>query len=170
MEENLPELTEKQDKFLKYYFQNGRNASKAYRYAYDSKASERTVWVESSRLLKNPKVTPWIEYYKTKTEEFAQKEMEYTVQDCANDLDSALLTALESLDKQGNPNLSAILKAIELKGKLHGKFKDQVELHGGAVVQMSEIKVDDKNLTFNIGSESSENSEVKDDTDSSTDA
>lgn len=159
---DLPELTEKQDKFVQYYFKNGRNASAAYRLAYDSNAKEKTVWEESSKLLKHPKVAPWIEHYKANVKEVFEEDIIYTTQDCVNELNSLFTMAIESRDKNGNPNVSAAVKIVESKGKLYGLFKDQIQLSGGAIVQMGEVKAGEQTLSFNIGADN--------DIDSSTDA
>lgn len=153
MENDLPRLTDKQSQFLMRYFQNGRNASDAYRYAYNSDAKEKTIWEESSKLLKHPKVTPWVEYYSQNNKENTQKEIEYSVQDCMNELNSLITMAIESKDRQGNPNLSAALKGVELKGKLKSLFKDEAKSSCNLTVKMGEIKAGEQPLTFNIGAE-----------------
>ena len=64
---DLPKLTDKQKIFVMRYVINGNNASEAYRFAYNAlRMSEESVNVEASRLLKNPKITPWINYNKKK--------------------------------------------------------------------------------------------------------
>ena len=64
MVQNLPKLTYKQQKFVMRYVQNGGNATEAYKFAYEcSGMSNDTIHSEASKLLKHPKVAPWIEYY-----------------------------------------------------------------------------------------------------------
>lgn len=129
--ENLPKLTEKQQTFLIRYFSNGKNASEAYRFAYNSNGNEKTVWTEASELLKNPKVSPWLEYYEQNCQEAITNELRYSAQDCFNELESLRVMAIESRDKYFNPNVNSAIKAVELKGKLAGHFKDKVEVSGG---------------------------------------
>ena len=149
--EDLPTLTQKQNAFLQRYFTNGNNASEAYRYAYNTNAEASTVWKEASNLLHNPNVTLWIEYHNKNIKENAKNEMLYTVQDCMNEIKESQLMAVESRDKFGNPNISAFQKGIELKGKLFGLFKENLDITAGAVVQMGEIKAGETPLEFNIG-------------------
>jgi phage terminase small subunit len=54
-------LTEKQAKFLKIYLANGRNGADAYKTAYDTKMSPQNCSVEANKLLRNPKIAPYVE-------------------------------------------------------------------------------------------------------------
>ena len=64
---DLPTLSEKQMVFVMRYVLNNFNASEAYRFAYNCEnMSNESVNVEASRLLKNPKIALWIDYYKKK--------------------------------------------------------------------------------------------------------
>lgn len=66
----LPILTEKQNMFVKEYLLNGNNATEAYRTVYAKETtSTATCCVEASRLLKNPKITLWIDEYKKTIQE-----------------------------------------------------------------------------------------------------
>lgn len=149
--EELPKLTQKQNAFLQRYLINGNDASEAYRFAYDTQAKASTVWSEASKLLKNPNVTQWIEFHKKNIKDFAEKEMIYTIKDCMKEIQESQLMAVESTDKFGNPNVSAFQKGIELKGKLFGLFKENLDITGNTVVQMGEIKAGEIPLEFNIG-------------------
>ena len=51
-------LTAKQRAFVDAYLQNGRNAARAYRAAYDTSASPQRVAEEAAKLLKHPKIAP----------------------------------------------------------------------------------------------------------------
>ena len=76
----------------------------------------------------------------------------YTVKDALNELDELKNIALNSLDKNGNPNVSAALRAIEAKAKIAGLYKQNLAPTQN-VVQMSEIIVDGEQLKLNIGEE-----------------
>ena len=56
-------------------------------------------------------------------------------------------------DKYHNPNVNAAIKAVELKGKLAGLYKNENENEGsgGVVTVMGSISVDGKKLDFNVG-------------------
>jgi len=127
MESNLPNLTKGQQNFLLRYFHpdNGKNASEAYRYAFNaSKMKGNTVWKEASKLLNNPKVTPWVKYYEANQAEVMKDEINYSARDCFNELNNLLEIALEEQGKYKEPNLSAASKIIELKGRIGGAFKE----------------------------------------------
>lgn len=127
----LPKLTSQQQKFVLRYIANGNNASEAYRYAYNCEnMSEESVNVEASRQLKNPKIAPWIEFAKKNAEEVFKKELNYSVKDCFNELNDLKTTALTAFDKNGNPNVNAAIKTVELKGKLAGFFVDRHQMNG----------------------------------------
>jgi len=129
--ENLPKLTLQQQNFLLCYFSNGKNASEAYRIAYNTEAKAKTVWENASKLLKNTKVAPWVEYYETNQQETITEELNYSAKQAFIELEELKRFSLESRDKQGNPNVNAAIKTVELKGKLAGLFKDKVEVSGG---------------------------------------
>jgi phage terminase small subunit len=143
-ENDLPRLTQQQQKFLLYYFSHGKNASEAYRYAYESKAKASNVWSEASKLLKNPKVTPWVEYYTANQQETIKNEVKYSAQECFNNLLELQKMAIESKDKNSNPNLNAAIKAEELKGKLGNLFKEKLTLETGDKFSLFMTKVEEK--------------------------
>lgn len=124
--------------------------TKAYKLSYDCEnSSENTIYVEASRLMKNPKITLWIEYYESTLQEFQKEEIKYTRKDFFNDLDR-----IRAKTEDSQKTVSVALKAVELKGKSLGYLKENVELSGSTTVQMGEIKIDNKALDFNIGGKS----------------
>ena len=149
--DNLPILTEKEDCCLKRYLTNGCNKSEAYRHAYDCcNMKSASIYVEASKFFKNPKITLWLEYYQQNTEKAVQEELNYTAIDYFNDCEELKLIALECRDKQGNPNVSAAIKADENKAKVAGLLKDQI-IHSGSVTQMPSVVVNGEELVLNIG-------------------
>jgi hypothetical protein len=150
---DLPKLNDKQHCCLQRYLTNGFKKSEAYRYAYDcSRMSTAAIYVEASKFFKNPKITLWLEYYKQNTEKSIQEELNYSALDYFNDCEELKLIALECRDKQGNPNVSAAIKADENKAKVCGLLKDQI-IHSGSVTQMPSVVVNGKELELNIGEE-----------------
>lgn len=124
---NLPKITPKQHIFVLHFATNGENASKAYRAAYDcSNMSDEAINVEASRLLKNPKIALWIEYFRKNTQQVVEEEFKYTQLEHFKKLNELQAKALECLDKQGNPNINAAIKVEELKGKMGGCYEKQV--------------------------------------------
>lgn len=159
MVEELPQLTEKQNQFIKEYILNGLNATEAYRTAYQSDATTATCCVEASRLLKNPKITPWIAHYRKNMQEHIEQEINYTIDDAFKEFDEMKIIALESKDKDGRPNVSAANKAIEMKCKLKGLMKDDAQVNNSVVVQMGEVEIDGESFELKIGESIKEETE-----------
>ena len=149
--DDLPKLSDKQDACLKRYLANGFKKSEAYRYAHNcERMNTATIYVEASKFFKNPKTTLWLEYYQQNTEKAVQEQLNYTAIDYFNDCEELKLIALECRDKQGNPNVSAAIKADENKAKVAGLLKDQI-IHSGSVTQMPSVVVNGEELVLNIG-------------------
>ena len=107
-------LTAKQTKFINEVSE-GSSQSSAYRKAYDtSRMTPKTVWEESSRLRKHPKVSARI------VELEAEKEARQRVQ--ALSREDKILNELEEI-AFGSDNAMARLRALELLGKTVGLFK-----------------------------------------------
>ena len=107
-------LTAKQTKFINEVSE-GSSQSSAYRKAYDtSRMTPKTVWEESSRLRKHPKVSARI------VELEAEKEARQRVQ--ALSREARILNELEDI-AFGSTNAMARLRALELLGKTVGLFK-----------------------------------------------
>lgn len=161
MVEELPQLTEKQNQFIKEYILNGLNATEAYRTAYQSDATTATCCVEASRLLKNPKITPWIAHYRKNMQEHIEQEINYTIDDAFKEFEDMKIIALESKDKDGRPNVSAANKAIEMKCKLKGLMKDDAQVNNSVVVQMGEVEIDGESFELKIGESIKEVTELQ---------
>ena len=74
----------------------------------------------------------------------------YTINDAIKEFDEIKNIALNCYDKNGNPNISAALRAIENKAKIAGLYKNG-NIQVGAVVKMNEILIDGEQLKLNIG-------------------
>ena len=106
-------MTPKQKKFTEV-FVNGTSQSQAYRTAYYTQnMSQKTVWEESSRLRKHPKVAARI------MELEAEKEARRRMQ--ALSREDRVLQELEKIAFGDGP-VTGKLKAIELLGKHIGLF------------------------------------------------
>ena len=151
MFEDLPVLTEQQNKFLEEYFTNGQNATEAYRSVYGNEYSKTaTCSVEGSRLLKNPKITPWIEHFRQTKAKHIEEKINYTVDDAFREFDELKTIALESTDKEGRPNVSAANKAVEMKARLKGLF-DDTDGGNNITFKMGEVKVNGVPVNFDVG-------------------
>lgn len=152
--EKLPKLKKKQQNFVLRFFSNGKNASEAYRYAYDCEGMKsNAICVEASRLLKNPNVTLWLEYYEKNQAETIKNEINYTVQQAMNEADEYLMMALEGQGRYNEPNLGAAAKFFELKNKLAGNFEKDNQQQAMQINSMGSIVIDKNPLELNVGKE-----------------
>ena len=107
-------MTPKQKKFTEV-FVNGTSQSQAYRTAYYTQnMSQKTVWEESSRLRKHPKVAARI--IELEVEKEARRRMQ------ALSREDRVLKELEEIAYRDGP-ISSRLRALELLGKHIGLFK-----------------------------------------------
>lgn len=133
----LPKLTLKQYEFVRQLAVNPEKPTEAYCKSHDvSNMKRESIHVEAQRLLKNPNVAPWVEYMQQKAQEVAIDELNYSIKDCFNEVDEMKKIALDSLDKNGNPNVNAAIKAVELKGRLSGHFVEKQKVETVGLAQM----------------------------------
>lgn len=81
-----------------------------------------------------------------------QKNNPYTQQDALREFDEIKQIALNCYDKNGNPNISAALRAIENKAKISGLYQ-QKDAQVINCVKMNEITLNGEQLKLNIGEE-----------------
>lgn len=92
--------------------------------------------------------------YKTQqnTLKMSQPNASYSVNMALDEFEELKNIALNCFDKNGNPNISAAIKAVENKAKIAGLYsQNNVEI--GTVVKMGEITIDGQQLKLNIGEE-----------------
>ena len=87
--------------------------------------SEKYAKTDSHKLLE--KYEKEIAELKEQAKEVIEEEFNYTVRDSFNNLCKAQEIALNSYDKNGNPNINAYIKAEELKGKMFGVYEKDNE-------------------------------------------
>ena len=147
-------ISKTQQKFAMQYVLNGENGSSAYRSAYkadEMKAS--SVWVEASRLLKNPKVALWIEYYRQNQKETILDEFKYTQAQAFNEIDEMLIIALKELGKNNTPNLSAATKLLDMKNRLAGNYEKDNQQKALQVTTMGSVLVDGLPVLPEVGTD-----------------
>lgn len=76
----------------------------------------------------------------------------YSLDDALREFDEIKNIALSCLDKNGNPNILAALRAIENKARVAGLYKQENKQIINAI-QMKEIVIDGEQLKLNIGEE-----------------
>lgn len=74
----------------------------------------------------------------------------YCVEDAIKEFDELKNIALNCFDKNGNPNISAAIRAAENKAKIANLYSHS-NLEIGTVVKMGEITIDGQQLKLNIG-------------------
>ena len=132
----LPKLTSQQQKFVLNYLTNGNNASEAYKLSYDCKGSTpKTINEEASKLLKNPKITPWVKEAQKNAEEVFKNELNYSVKDCFNEL-----IDLQERCRVQSKTYNVEKGCIELKGKLAGFFIDRHQVNGTLAEYLDTLK------------------------------
>ena len=159
----LPKLTGKENKCLMRFLTNGFKKGEAYRYAYDcSNMNENTIAVESSRFFSSPKITPWLDEFQVNVQETVQEQLNYDALKHFEELNEMKQEAMNCSDKYHNPNVNVALKAVELKGKLAGLYKNDTEdLSGGIVTVMGSIAVDGKKIEYQVGESVNDDSTSK---------
>src|ERR1700730_884336 len=70
------DLTPKQAKFLETYLSNGRKVGEAYRTAYNTTMPNARCSMEGSKLLKHPKIAPYIAASEAKVERAIERAIE----------------------------------------------------------------------------------------------
>lgn len=84
-----------------------------------------------------------------------QNKENYCANDAIKELDELKNIALNCYDKNGNPNVSVALRAIENKAKIAGLYKQNNAVQTN-FVKMNEIKINGEQLKFQIGEDISE--------------
>lgn len=153
---NLPKLSNKESDFVELYWFGGVTGTEAYRQAYKSSGSTATCCVEASRLLKNPKITLWLNYFKETKERYIKDKIEYSIDDAFKECDELKTIALESKGKDGKPNVAGAIKAVEMKVKLKGLLSDDAQFNNNIIVHMSEVEVDGDKLQLDVGDDLTE--------------
>lgn len=116
----LPKLTSKQQAFVMKYAIDG-NGVEAYRFAYDCQGSnEATISSEVNKLLKNPKITLWLERMEANKQKVVQEEFNYTVKDAFDEL-----IDLQSRCRKSSKTYNVEKSCIDTKCKLAGLLVDR---------------------------------------------
>ena len=145
---DLPKLTPKENSCVLNFFTCCMgNKVQSYKKAYDcDNSNENTIYKEACKFFKNPKITPWIEYYEKSLQEYNENEIKYTRKEFMDELDR-----IRAKTEDNQKTVGIALKAVELKGKASGLLKDNLELSGGTTVQMGCVEIGGKQMEFNIG-------------------
>ena len=91
-----------------------------------------------------------IQFESQNTLKINEKHDTYNQNKAIEEFDELKKIALNCLDKNGNPNIGAALRAVENTAKIAGLYS-QNNLEIGTVVKMGEIMIDGTQLKLNIG-------------------
>lgn len=80
-------------------------------------------------------------------------DCEYTIKDAIKQFEELKEIALNCYDKNGNPNISAAIRAVENKAKIAGLYATTETKPITNYIKMSEITIDGEQLKLNIGEE-----------------
>lgn len=129
----VPNLTPQRQQFVIAYVSLGfTKPSEAYKQAYNCEnMSPDSIAVEAQKLLNDPKITLCLEFARKNVKEVFEEEIKYSAKDCFDELDEVRERA-----KKDKGNYSQELKAIELKGKLAGRFVDKHQVTGGGLADV----------------------------------
>lgn len=119
-------LTAKQEKFAQLLGTSTISQSDAYRQVYDiAKSTDKSVWELASSLANNIKVKSRIEQIKSE----CQVHLKYDAEAHFRELERLRNLALTPSGEHGNINISAGIRATELKGKLVGLYEQKPEIN-----------------------------------------
>jgi len=120
------DLTLKQQKYVDGKL-SGLSDIDSYRAAgYVMGKNKNITYVACSKLNSNPKIKLRLKEIKDKAEKKLQKKFEYTKEQSFNNLEKMRILAL-MVDDNGKNQISAAIKAEELKGKIAGLYVEKSE-------------------------------------------
>lgn len=122
-------LTPREEQFARAFLETG-NATEAYRRSYSwENMTAGAIAVEGHRILKRPKVARIIAEARLEV----QARLAVTLESITEELEWARLQAMEK------GNVSAAIAAIIGKAKMHGLFKERIELGGHVQVANTDL-------------------------------
>tara|TARA_R100000734_G_C3300781_1_gene91465 strand:- start:544 stop:1041 length:498 start_codon:yes stop_codon:yes gene_type:complete len=117
---DLPILTPKQKKFLEGIAKGKLSATESYRLAYDCEGmKDSSVYVESSKLIRHPKITLHLERHQAMIDRTAQATMLSVKEYVEN--------GLKEIIEDEDSNVNAKVSALSWLGKSVAMFTDKVE-------------------------------------------
>ena len=122
-ESELPQLTDKQLKFVMGKAQ-GMSNSDAYRHAYNtSNMLQASIWRKAAEVASNVNVTAWIEYAKIEATSKLLDETSYTLQAHIDELNQAIEFA------RSKGAAGPLIQAITSKGKACNHYTEHKEIN-----------------------------------------
>ncbi len=75
----------------------------------------------------------------------------YNQEDAFKEFEELKNIALNSFDKNGNPNIALAMRAVENKAKIAGLYSSNKDIKIANIVNMKEITLDGEQLKLDIG-------------------
>lgn len=144
---NLPKLNPKQQAFVMQHVLLAEEApAQAYKFAYDTaNMKPETISVEAQKLLKNPKITLWINYYREHAQKAVTEEFEYSVKDAFSELNE-----LQKLSMNSSKTYNVARACIDSKCKIKGLYNEKpIEVNTNVV--MPSLTIEGQNVKFEVG-------------------
>jgi hypothetical protein len=117
-------LSAKAEKFAQLVA-SGLDQTEAYIQSHNCRKSKKnTIYTNASRLAKTTKVLARIEELKKQAEKVILEHLKYDAEAHFKELNDAIKKAYEAHGKYGDADDRSAIKAIELKGKLLGLYKE----------------------------------------------
>lgn len=145
---NLPKLKPQQQAFvMQHVLLMEKSPSEAYKFAYNTQnMNSNSISVEAQKLLKNPKITLWLDYYRQHAQKTIDTEFEYGMQDAFKELNE-----LQQLSMESYKTYNIARACIDSKCKIKGLYNEK-PLEVNANVVMPNLTVSGENVKFKIGS------------------
>jgi len=144
---NLPPLKPKQVSFvMQHILLKEAHPLKAYRIAYNAEnMSAQSASVEAQKLLKNPKIALWLDYYRNHARRVLEDEFSYGINDAFKELNE-----IQKLSMHSSKTYNVARACVEDKCRLKGLYNEK-PIEVNASVKMPELTISGGNLTFKIG-------------------
>jgi len=81
-----------------------------------------------------------------------KEKTSFTLEEALKQFEELKEIALNCFDNNGNPNISAAIRAVENKAKIAGLYSNK-ETNTTNYIKMNEITIDGEQLKLNIGEE-----------------
>lgn len=119
----------KQEEFCKQRVFEKKNQKESYRASYNTQnMTEKQIDEESSKLSKNPKISQRINELNEGLVRKAEEKALYTVEESFKELERLKELAIANTGNTGKADMSAAIKAEELRGKLARLYEETVNI------------------------------------------
>ena len=150
---SLPPLKPKQVSFvMQHILLKEAHPLQAYKNAYGAEnMSSQSASVEAQKLLKNPKIALWLDYYRNHARRVLEDEFSYGINDAFKELNE-----IQKLSMHSSKTYNVARACVEDKCRLKGLYNEK-PIEVNANVSMPDLSVSGDNISFKIGGMKNEN-------------